>query len=150
MESPDFFVVGKDTVSRVRLDNPNSDDRRNRHPKDGSTNKSSLELQKVLILIVSRLRERPRPPTIFEQIALDASKKTITKVDAMVETIKGAIRLGGSTDQTPSPDDEEDEAIPGFSTAATLDMMIQLRDILVVAHRQGWEILPSRSVVHSL
>lgn len=116
-----------------------------------SSNKSSLELQKVLALLVSRIRDREPAPSIFEQFRSEVSKKRVTRVDQMVDSLRVAIkreRAGpGSKVKVPPPpeansdDDEKDSNGMDFYTDATCGMMTQLRDILVMSHKQGWQIM---------
>lgn len=113
---------------------------------DVSLDKSKLELQKVLSLIITRLRERARPPTLTEQLSLDWSKRPQTRVDAMVQTFRAVVRTGSSSpkENPLSVSDDLEDLPSGFSTAPTLDLMVQLREILVMARKQRWDIMPSQ------
>src|SRR5260370_35988971 len=105
-----------------------------------------LELRKVLSLIITRLRERERPPSVFAQLASDADKKPATRVDVMVASIKDAIRPVNS----PKPDthlaseNEHEDIAGGYTTDETLGLLTQLRDTLLMARKHGWELLPSK------
>lgn len=109
--------------------------------------KSMLELQKVLSLILTRLQERVKPPTLIDQLSSDWSKRPSTRVDAVVQSLRAVVRTastGPKETPTLSPSDSDDVEPSGFSTSTTLDMMVQLREILVMAHKQSWDIMPSQ------
>jgi hypothetical protein len=130
------------TVPWVRVDDMEGG-RQSKPTEDISSSKSSLEMQKVLQLILSRLRERARPPTIFGQLPSDTNKKSSIKVDVVVDSIRGAIRKTASPNQG-IVEVDDDKGSPGFSTTPTLDLMTQLRDCLILSHKQGWDALPPR------
>ena len=109
--------------------------------------KAKLELQKVLSLILTRLRERVKPPTLIDQLSSDWSKRPSTRVDVVVESLRAAVRTAsiGPKDSSKFPSSDPDDAeASGFSTSATLDMMVQLREILAMGHKQKWDIMPSQ------
>lgn len=109
--------------------------------------KSKLELQKVLSLIITRLQERVRPPTLIDQLSSDWSRRPSTRVDAVVESLRAVVRTASTGPKESSTflyNDSDDAEPSGFSTSATLDMMVQLREILAVGHKQNWDIMPSQ------
>lgn len=121
-------------------------------PHSGSSDRSKNELQKVLSLIVERLVERIRPPTLFEQLSYDLTPRHSTRVDTVVESLRAAVRTASETHNTESVSQERlDELDDGsFSTSSTLDLMTQMRDILVLARKQGWDILAAKYACLSL
>lgn len=116
---------------------------------DVSGDKSKNELQKVLALIIARLRERSRPPSLIDQLSLDWSKPQLTRVDAVVESLRAAVRTNSDNKEmhNSASEDHEESELLGFSTSATMDMMVQLREILIMARKQHWNIMPSQWVV---
>jgi hypothetical protein len=112
--------------------------------------RSNLEHQKVISLIISRLHERVKPPTIFEQLSSDGMKRRPVGVDAVVQPLRNALRTAATAvKDTPfSFSDDEEVVLSGFSTVETQGMIESLLDILVLARRQGRDILPSRSVCY--
>ncbi|KAF8328909.1 uncharacterized protein EI90DRAFT_3063988 [Cantharellus anzutake] len=98
------------------------------HPPNDPSEKGISEMRKVLSLIITRLRDREKPPSVFAQLASEADKKHANRIDAMVASFKDA-----------------DVAADAYSTDETLDLMTQLRHTLLVARKKGWELLPSKA-----
>lgn len=118
---------------------------------NNSADKSKNELQKVLSLIIARLRERARPPSLFDQLSSDWTQRPVTRVDAVVESLRAAVRSNSEPKENNLAgfEEHEESESSGFSTSATLDMMVQLREILVMARKQHWDIMPSQCVALS-
>ncbi|KAF8326124.1 uncharacterized protein EI90DRAFT_3071593 [Cantharellus anzutake] len=118
------------------------------HPPNDPSEKGISEMRKVLSLIITRLRDREKPPSVFAQLASEADKKHANRIDAMVASFKDAVRKANA----PKPDaygaggsGDEDVAADAYSTDETLDLMTQLRHTLLVARKKGWELLPSKA-----
>lgn len=111
-----------------------------------SGDRSNVEHQKFLSLVIRKLRERVKPPSLFDQLSSDGQKRQLGGVEAVVESFRAVVRV-----TTTQPKDmrlnspEDDDVIPsGFSTEDTQEMMEKLLDILVLARRQGRNIFPPR------
>ncbi|KAF8311639.1 hypothetical protein DL93DRAFT_2168963 [Clavulina sp. PMI_390] len=115
---------------------------------DAPGDKAKNELTKVLSLIITRLQERTRPPSIFDQLSPDLTHIAPTRVDLVVESLqslRAAVRTNAENETSEGAPDEDEDDPTGFSTSETLAMMIQLRDILIMARKQRWNIMPSHS-----
>ena len=117
-------------------------------PQSIPSHKSNNEHQKFLSLVIRNLRERVKPPTLFEQLSSDGRKRQLVGVEAVVESFRAAVRVNTSTQQrtqtVANPLDDEETAPTGYSTEDTKEMMEKLLDILVLARRQGRDIFPPR------
>jgi hypothetical protein len=105
------------------------------------------ESRKLLAHILGQLERRPKPPPFFEAFSnVDVVSKEKT-LGVFVETVKGTMHLGGKRrDVAPSlhvestDDDTDDELDRVFSTDTTYDLMVQLKNVLIMSVTQGWHI----------
>jgi hypothetical protein len=96
---------------------------------------------------LGQLQNRTIPPPVFDSFRRKFEDSGGRGFGDLVETVKGAVKFNGrkSEAKTSSPsmlEDHEDEDKIGhiFSTDVTFDLMLQLKDILIVAVAQGWQI----------
>ncbi|KAJ7285806.1 hypothetical protein C8J57DRAFT_1431486 [Mycena rebaudengoi] len=98
------------------------------------------ESRKLLALVLGQLKNRVLPPPIYDALIVKDSLGGRTFA-VIAETVKGAVKLsGGRLDPSATFDDEEDEDDSRFSTDATLELMTQLKDVLIISAAQGWQI----------
>ncbi|KIJ44065.1 hypothetical protein M422DRAFT_252558, partial [Sphaerobolus stellatus SS14] len=112
-----------------------------------SVNKIQAELQKLLAHVLSRLKGRSKPPSVYERLRTETIRKHPLTLGAVVETVRNAVRFKQVLDRPEVPpgrgtnDDDIDDNEQEFSTDETYDLLTQLRDLLVLAQKQGCEIL---------
>lgn len=116
--------------------------------------KAHFEVQKILSLLLSRLHDRPHAPSTFEDFKTQKDNKGTGKMGFGPQSLKGAVKKGrpgsregglkkiGSFDNGDS--DEEGDGSSSFTTDVTLDLLIQLRDLLLLSESRGWSILSTR------
>lgn len=113
------------------------------HPKNN-------EFRKVIGILLNNLHKRKRPPPIYDDLRTPAERRDASKVGVALEAIRGAVRLGSKkvprSDGQPSmiehPDSEEEaKDDDSYSTDATVESLTQLRDVLILAERLGWNIM---------
>jgi hypothetical protein len=73
---------------------------------------------------------------------------------AIVDTVRGVVKFKAAVSRTmtqtsiptapPEPDVEDEETENTFSTDVTFDLLLQLRDVLIVSVAQGWRIFNDR------
>ncbi|KDQ07904.1 hypothetical protein BOTBODRAFT_180257 [Botryobasidium botryosum FD-172 SS1] len=121
--------------------------------------KAHFEVQKVLSLLLSRLHDRPRAPSTFDSFKYVKEGGDAGKTGIIPQPFKGAVRRGrsagpGSIDgitkelrrgADDGDSDDEGENDNSFTTDVTLDIMTQLRDLLLLSENRGWNILSTSS-----
>lgn len=121
-----------------------------------SANKTQSELQKLLAHLLSRLKSREQPPSVYEGLRKTSARKSSLTFGAVVETVRSAVRFksaGRDFDGPSSSRIEEDIDVDNeqdFSTDSTFDMLTQLRDLLILAQKQGQHILGTLCVILAL
>lgn len=107
------------------------------------------EFRKVLGLLLNNLRNRKRPPPVYDDFRSPTERRDSSKVGVALNVIKAAVKMGG---KHPSNDgqtslmedmesDEESKDDGTYSTDMTVDYLAQLRDVLIISERLGWNIL---------
>lgn len=106
------------------------------------------EFRKVLSLLLSNLRNRERPPPIYDDFRNPAERRDSSKMGVALNVIKGAVKLGprkqtlgegaSSISLVDIESDEEDKNDQVYSTDATVEYLAQLRDVLIISERLGW------------
>ncbi|KAG9038422.1 hypothetical protein FRB95_001279 [Tulasnella sp. JGI-2019a] len=117
------------------------------HPKDN-------EFRKVLGILLNKLHNRKRPPPIYDEFRNPTERRDGSKVGVALDAIRGAVRLGkkaprsvGQSSMFDDPDSDEDiKDEDSYSTDATVESLTQLRDVLILAERLGWNIMSGPSV----
>lgn len=132
---------------------PNNEKQPLAPPIGKTTNKARNESRKLLAHVLGQLQNRPLPPPIFEAFSSNGDETNDHRLGAILETVKGAVNFkAGTRDANRDPhvpvpvteDDSDDEVDRTFSTGATLDLMMQLRDVLTISVAQGWQIFDDR------
>ncbi|KAL0581716.1 hypothetical protein V5O48_000298 [Marasmius crinis-equi] len=104
------------------------------------------ETRKLLGHVLSQLSHRTMPPTVYDALGFSGDGRD-GKNTGIVEAVKGAVKVGGggnhkSTDslgiQNTAMDEEDESGV--FSTDETFELMVQLRDVLMIFLRQGWKV----------
>ncbi|KZT09437.1 uncharacterized protein LAESUDRAFT_741739 [Laetiporus sulphureus 93-53] len=106
--------------------------------------KARDESRKLLAHLLSQLQHRPLPPASFDQSTANTYQAD-KGFNAVIQSVKGAAKhRRGRSDHVPSTAEDnssDDDDGPQFSTDVTLDLMIQLRDVLKISTDQKWNIL---------
>jgi hypothetical protein len=105
------------------------------------------ESRKLLAHILGQLDRRPKPPSLFDAFSNVQSSSSENTLGAFVETVKENVTLRGMRrdGKQPAPveamdDDTDDEIDRGFTTDTTYDLMVQLKNVLMMSVAQGWHI----------
>jgi len=111
------------------------------------------ESRKLLSHVLIQLANRSKPPCIVEAIT-NATNDSVDKgFGALTETLREAIKLGHKQAFNPGKngegyqDDLEDEIDITFATDGTIDLLLQLKDVITLAITQGWQIFDDRFVI---
>ncbi|KAJ7774854.1 hypothetical protein B0H16DRAFT_1508657 [Mycena metata] len=114
------------------------------------------ETRKLLAHILNQLAHRTLPPPVYDAFTGLKDDVATTNFAAIAQTMRagvGKIRapttVAGRPELNAAPtfDDEgqEDDG-RAFSTDATLELMTQLRDVLIISAAQGWQIFDEGSL----
>ncbi|KAG8877254.1 hypothetical protein FRB97_003555 [Tulasnella sp. 331] len=117
------------------------------HPKNN-------EFRKVIGILLNNLHKRKRPPPIYDDLRTPTERRDPSKVGVALDAIKGAVRLGRKAPRSDvqssmmeDPDSEDDaKDDDSYSTDATVESLSQLRDVLILAERLGWNIMSGPGV----
>jgi len=111
------------------------------------SNKRALnETRKLLSHVLAQLENRKTPASVVDTLmqATDAGSRGISAVaEKLKEVVKVANRSNSrapvnNTDRQDESDEEDDGS--EFTTDETYDLLLQLKDVLVIATAQGWAI----------
>ncbi|KAI0928528.1 hypothetical protein AcW1_005746 [Taiwanofungus camphoratus] len=108
--------------------------------------KARNESRKLLAHLLAQLQNRHMPPSFLDSLHTSANRNE-KGLGAIVQSVKGAVKHkaskseGGSYRPVSQDDNasEEEEEAP-FSTDVTLDLMNQLRDVLLISIVRDWDI----------
>lgn len=105
------------------------------------------ESRKLLAHILSQLDRRPKPPTLFEAFSNVRITSNENTLGVFAETVKDNMNVRGKRRDTkpsvqvePTDDDTDDELDGMFTTDTTYDLMVQLKNVLMMSVAQGWHI----------
>jgi hypothetical protein len=111
------------------------------------------ECRKLLSHVLIQLANRSKPPTIVEAIT-NATNDSVDKgFGALAETLREVVKLGNKQAFKPRrngethQDDLDDESDVTFATDDTIDLLIQLKDVIAMAITQGWQIFDDKFVI---
>ncbi|KAJ7774577.1 hypothetical protein DFH07DRAFT_865871 [Mycena maculata] len=108
------------------------------------------ESRKLLSHILNQLKTRVPPPPIFDAFTTLKEDSAGNSFAAIAETVRGVVRIrpGRPENNPTSPVDDDGEEDDGriFSTDATLELVTQLRDVLIISAAQGWQIFDEDAV----
>ncbi|KAF7363481.1 hypothetical protein MSAN_01004000 [Mycena sanguinolenta] len=115
-----------------------------------SSSKIRDESRKLLVYILERLKNRTLPPPIYAAFATVQDDISGSSFAAIAQTVRGVVKMRAGPSGRPevnppsnsAMDDEGDEDDDGgiFSTDTTLELLTQLRDVLIISAAQGWQI----------
>ncbi|KAG5645225.1 hypothetical protein DXG03_006642 [Asterophora parasitica] len=107
-------------------------------------NKARAESRKLLAHVLDQLERRTLPSSIFDACDNAENQAAENNLDALLDSVKGAVRPKKQKAEVKSAgtaeDDSDDDGERGFSTDATYDLMLQLKDVLIMSVDQGWYI----------
>jgi hypothetical protein len=115
--------------------------------------KAKQEMRKLLSHVLTQLVNRTRPPTVadtIKELGRDATEHTVSP---FAEVLKDVAKLGKAiqrqTSRKDSVDDDDDDEDNSqvFTTEATFDLMLQLKDLLSMASTGGWQIFEETEYV---
>ncbi|KDR81629.1 hypothetical protein GALMADRAFT_239698 [Galerina marginata CBS 339.88] len=104
------------------------------------------ESRKLLSHVLIQLANRRKPESIVETIASITHESSEGSFGALAETLKEAIKRGGRHEArverrpTIARDDSDDEREHLFTTDDTIDLLVQLMDVLTMSVAQRWQI----------
>ncbi|KAF7323012.1 hypothetical protein HMN09_00080900 [Mycena chlorophos] len=109
------------------------------------------ESRKLLAHVLQQLVDRPLPPSVYT-FAVARGDSSATSFAAIAQTVRGVVKLrSGRVENDPlSPSsslDEDDEEEDVFTTEPTLELMQQLRDVLIISAAQGWAIFEEKGSI---
>ena len=119
----------------------------NRGPMGQGASRLRHESRKLLAHVLSQLQSRPLPPSVLNNIN-EQGTRVQRGLGAVMRSFAGIAGAGGNGmgdrgqpsrfEREDSDEDEKDEDT--FYTDETLDLMIQLKDVLAISIAQGWDI----------
>ncbi|KAK2466895.1 hypothetical protein APHAL10511_001153 [Amanita phalloides] len=114
-----------------------------RSPSKGKR-KTRAESRKLLLHILMQLQVRTMPPSVYDSYTNPESTVRSSGAGAIVGTMIDAMKRKGSiamaSSQTTAEEDSDDDTGHVYSTDNTYDLMLQLRNVLLVSAAQGWKI----------
>jgi hypothetical protein len=113
------------------------------------------EVRKLLSHVLIQLANRPKPPSIVDSITNFTRDSSERGIGALAETLKEAVKRGGKDRKMDKPkpavgaveDDSDEDTDAAFTTDVTINLMMQLKDVLTMAIDQGWQIFNDTSVI---
>ncbi|KAJ6630829.1 hypothetical protein B0H10DRAFT_1938967 [Mycena sp. CBHHK59/15] len=109
------------------------------------------ESRKLLTHLLGQLKTRVLPPPVYNAFTTVKDDLGGKGFALIAETVKGVVKFRAGRqepDSSTAPLDDETDEDDGriFSTDATLELMTQLRDVLIISAAQGWQIFDESSV----
>ena len=124
-----------------------SDAFRGRSARQNTENpRAKQEMRKLLSHVLTQLVNRKRPPTVadtIKELGRDATEHTVSPFsDVLKDVAKLGKAIQRQTARKASMDgaEEEEDDSQVFTTEATFDLMLQLKDLLSLASTGGWQI----------
>ncbi|TBU65728.1 hypothetical protein BD310DRAFT_803111 [Dichomitus squalens] len=115
-------------------------------------NRARNESRKLLAHILSQLQGRPVPPSLLSTLVL-GSVTNEKGNGSVIKSVKGAVKYTGTLParrtHQPLPQDDidsDEEDVEAFSTDITLDLINQLKDVLVLSIAHSWDIFYDSNV----
>lgn len=110
-------------------------------------NRARNESQKLLAHLLTQLQNRQMPAPVFDTFKNQNTGVGDRSLGVVLETVRGAVRMkagrreGKIHSQTVGAfDDEEDDEDVVFSTDVTFDLLMQMKEVLIISVAQGWHI----------
>jgi hypothetical protein len=106
------------------------------------------ESRKLLVYILDRLKNRALPPPIYATFTAVQDDGSGNSFAVLAQTVRGVVKMRSGSSGRPGlnapssldddADEDDDDGI--FSTDTTLELLTQLRDVLIISAAQGWQI----------
>jgi hypothetical protein len=88
------------------------------------------------------------PSSVFDEFKTSGDLFVDKSLGAIVQTVRGAVRFkngrrearGQPPPATAEDEGDEDDTDSVFSTDVTYDLMLQLKEVLVISVARGWQI----------
>ena len=120
----------------------------NLRPQRTHISTDRTQSRKLIAHLLTQLQSRPMPPPVFDDFKSNGEISSDRSLSAIVETVRGVVKFKNGKQETrsqlptlPGEDDgDEEEKDNSFTTDATYDLMVKLKDVLVISVAQGWEI----------
>ena len=155
---PPFLVQGRSQTMTASAEVPRPFHPEGFSPSEYPTRKPNSralnESRKLLAHLLEQLQNRSVPPSLFETFQMPMSNPVDKNLAAIVETVRGVVKFKAAVSRTMTqtnttttmiePDVEDDETDNAFSTNTTFDLLLQLREVLIVSVAQGWRIFSDR------
>jgi len=112
------------------------------------------EARKLLSHVLVQLANRSKPPSIIDSITNATNDSAERGFGALAETLREAVKLGNSQgfkprqNSEPHEDHSDDEGNIAFATDGTIDLLMQLKDVITMAIAQGWQIFDDRFLIN--
>ncbi|KAF8654221.1 hypothetical protein AX16_003745 [Volvariella volvacea WC 439] len=113
--------------------------------------RARFESRKLLAHVLTQLQTRPMPPRASSTITRDSEMGPDSRLGAIMATVTGVVkfkqgRKEAGLPSTPLDEDSEDEEEDkGFSTETTYNLLLQLKDVLMISKAQDLDIFDIRS-----
>ena len=108
------------------------------------------EARKLLSHVLLQLSKRRKPPAVIDTLVHASQIREEASFGALPLTLKEVIKgLKPETkaEEILSQEDPPDDEQRSFSTDDTIDLVIQLEDVLATSIAQGWQIFEERLVI---
>ncbi|KAG1715707.1 hypothetical protein ID866_1470 [Astraeus odoratus] len=108
------------------------------------------ESRKLLGLLLAQLYDRPRPPSVFELSGVRPGhhdETSIGQIFGAVKNTRTSFRQRQNNILAPSTkedSDDDDNSAVAFSTDATFELMVRLKEVLLFSISQRWQIFEAR------
>ncbi|KAG6890676.1 hypothetical protein C0995_005048 [Termitomyces sp. Mi166 len=119
------------------------------------TNRARTESRKLLAHVLDQLHRRTLPPGIFDAFNYSEVQRPENNLGLLLRSVKGVVspKKLRQDDKHQAPtgvgeDDSDEEGERKFSTDATYDLMLQLKDLLRVSMDRNWHILDDNPTDH--
>lgn len=118
------------------------------------TSRARIESRKLLAHVLDQLHRRTLPHSVFETFNHPEIEGPGDNLSLLLQTVKGAVVNTVKTRQDGKhhvltgvgEDDSDEDGEREFSTDATYDLMLQLKDLLRVSMDRNWHILDDKYV----
>ncbi|KAJ7709877.1 hypothetical protein B0H17DRAFT_1029591 [Mycena rosella] len=100
------------------------------------------ESRKLLAHVLRQLSNRILPPPVYAAFTTVKDEVAGNSFAAIADTVRGVVKMRTGPLSPTSPLDDEGDEDDGrvFTTDATLELVTQLRDVLIISAAQGWQI----------
>ncbi|KIJ69367.1 hypothetical protein HYDPIDRAFT_36436 [Hydnomerulius pinastri MD-312] len=119
-----------------------------------NTSHARDESRKLLRLLLEQLHNRPKPPPVYETFNFQTNDTRQRRLGQILGVVKNTVTSNPLRPNTslptsqPSKDDSDDDGdeTDVFSTDATFELMVQLKEVISFSVSQGWQIFEASTV----